>query len=276
MLKTEMRNEKSTHIDKMSTIEMLQLIQEENLHAVEAVGAALPEIALAVDAAAAAIKNGGRLVYLGCGTSGRLGVLDAAECPPTYGVSPDTVVGIIAGGDRCLRAAAENQEDMGACGVEDLKTIGLNGKECVVGLSVAGGAAYVLEALKYAKSLGCVTVGITSNPGTPLSLVPDIAICTDTGPEVVTGSTRMKAGTAQKLVLNMISTCAMIHQGHVYENLMVNLKPSNIKLRGRTIRITASITGLPEAQAEALLEENGWVIRQAVQAYLNGKTQESC
>lgn len=271
MLKTEMRNEKSTHIDKMSTMEMLELIHEENLYAVEAVRAALPEIALAVDAASAAIKNGGRLIYLGCGTSGRLGVLDASECPPTFGVSPNTVVGIIAGGDRCLRSAAENQEDIGTQGVEDLKAIGLNGKECVVGLSVAGGAAYVLEALKYAKSLGCVTVGITSNPGTPLHTLPDIAICTDTGPEVVTGSTRMKAGTAQKLVLNMISTCAMIHQGHVYENLMVNLKPTNIKLRGRTIRITSSITGLPEEQAEALLEENNWVIRQAVQAYLDRK-----
>ena len=262
-----MRNEKTTHIDKMSTIEMLRVIQEENYNAVKSLEDAMPDIALAVDAASAAIRNGGRLIYLGCGTSGRLGVLDASECPPTYGVSPDTVIGIIAGGDKCLRSAAENAEDVGANGVLDLKAISLTGKDCVVGLSVAGEAAYVIEALKYAKSLGCVTVGITCNRNTTLDTMPDISICTDTGAEVITGSTRMKAGTAQKLVLNMLSTCAMIHQGHVYENLMVNLKPSNIKLRARTIRITAQITGLSEGEAEKLLEAHNWVIRQAVNAH---------
>lgn len=272
MLRTEMRNEKTTHIDCMSTMEMVQVIQEENYNAIRAVEPALPSIAKAIDAAAEAIKNGGRLIYLGAGTSGRLGVLDASECPPTYGVSNNVVVGIIAGGDKCLRSASENAEDVGTQGVEDLKAINLTGKDCVLGISVAGGASYVLEALKYAKSLGCVTMGLTSNAGSALDTFADISICTDTGAEVVTGSTRMKAGTAQKVVLNMLSTCAMIKQGYVYENLMVNLKPSNVKLRDRVIRITGDITGLPAEEAEKLLEENDWVIRQAVESHQKEET----
>lgn len=266
MLKTEMRNPKTMHIDKMSTLEMVRVISEENYVAVKAVEEQTENIAKAVDAISAGIQKGGRLFYIGCGTSGRLGVLDASECPPTYGVSSDVVIGIIAGGDRCLRSAAENAEDLGENGVRDLAQYDVTENDVVVGISVAGGAAYVLEALKYAKQRGAVTVGLTCNADSKLAIMSDIAICTDTGAEVITGSTRMKAGTAQKLVLNTLSTCAMIKQGHVYENLMINLRPTNIKLEARTIRIVSDITGLDEAASKELLEKNEWNIRKAVAA----------
>jgi N-acetylmuramic acid 6-phosphate etherase len=266
MLKTEVRNPKSMHIDKMSTLEMLEVMNEENLNAVKAVKEQTESIAKAVDVVSEAIKNGGRLFYIGAGTSGRLGVLDASECPPTFGVSPDLVVGIIAGGDKCLRSAAENAEDVGENGVADIKAYSPNEKDVVVGISVAGGAEYVLKALEYAKSCGSTIIGLTCNADSKLAQFTDIAICTDTGAEVVTGSTRMKAGTAHKLVLNMLTTSVMIKQGHVYENLMINLKPTNIKLRARVIRIVSDITGLPQAESEKLLEANDWNIKKSVQS----------
>lgn len=264
MLKTEMRNEKTMHIDTMSTEDMLSVIQEENMNAVKAVGAQIKNIALAVDKINEAFAKGGRLIYLGAGTSGRLGVLDASECPPTFGVSPDTVVGIIAGGDKALRKASEGAEDSGEAGISDLKNIGLNSNDVVCGISAAGGAEYVVQALLYAKSLGCTTIGITSNEGTKLDETADISIVTDTGAEVVTGSTRMKAGTAQKLVLNMLSTGAMIKSGKVYENLMINLSAKNDKLIKRMIRIVSDIKKIPEEEAEKLLEKSDWNIRKAV------------
>lgn len=267
MNKTEMRNPSSMHIDKMSTADMLCVIQKANFRAVEAVNEQLKSIGEAVDAAAAAVQNGGRIIYIGCGTSGRLGVLDASECPPTFGVSPDTVVGIIAGGDRCLRSASEAQEDSGAAGVADLSALNPSEKDFVVGLSAAGGAAYVLEAINYAKNCGCVTAGVTSNENCPLADVADIVICADTGPEIITGSTRMKAGTAQKLVLNMISTCAMIKQGYVYENLMINLKPTNIKLKKRCIDIVTEITNLSGEEAERALINCNWDVRRTVEKH---------
>ncbi len=265
MLKTEMRNPKTVHIDKMTTLDMVRVMNEENAVAVEAVGAALPRVARAVDAVAEALMNGGRLIYMGAGTSGRLGVIDAAECPPTFGVSPDLIVGIIAGGERCMFRAAESQEDDAAHGVADLKEKDLTSRDVVVGISAAGGAAYVIGALEYAKSLGCVTVGLTSNADTLLDKTADISIVTDTGAEVITGSTRLKAGTAQKLVLNMISTCAMVKCGHVYENLMINLRPTNQKLRGRMVRIVAAILDVDEQTATARLDANEWNIRRAVE-----------
>lgn len=266
MLKTEMRNPKTTHIDKMSTLEMLKVINEENKNAVLAVENELDSIGKAVDALADALKNGGRMFAMGAGTSGRLAVADAAECPPTYGVPKDTFVGIIAGGDSCLRSAQEKVEDIGNCGVEDLKAHGLTSKDVVIGISAAGGASYVLQALRYAQSLGCTTIGITSNKGTELDLLADISICPDTGPEVVTGSTRMKAGTAQKLILNMLSTCAMIKNGHVYENLMINLKPSNAKLRQRIINIVTEITKVSADTAVEALDAHQWNIRETIDA----------
>ena len=265
MLKTEMRNPKTTHIDQMSTLQQLQIISEENFNAVKAVEAELPHIAEAADAITAAFKEGGRLFYIGAGTSGRLGVLDASECPPTFGVGHNMVVGIIAGGDGALRKASENAEDDPQAGKKDLMAHELCGKDIVVGISAAGGAGYVISALEYARGLGCVTVGITSNDGSPLDELADISICTDTGAEVITGSTRMKAGTAQKLVLNMLSTAAMINSGYVYENMMINLRPTNIKLRKRMIGIVCEIVGCGEDKAEELLEKGGWSIPAAVE-----------
>lgn len=265
MLKTELRNPRTTHLDKMSTLEMVQAMNEENMHSVLAVDRALPQIAEAVDAVAAAFEKGGKLVYIGAGTSGRLGVLDASECPPTFGVSQNQVQGIIAGGLERLVTAGENAEDIYENGVRDVENV-LNAGDVLVGISAAGGAKYVVGALEKAKEMGCTTVAVTSNEGTAITEVADIAIVCDTGPEVLTGSTRLKAGNSQKFVLNMLTTCAMVKTGKVYENLMINLKPSNEKLRGRVIRITAAILDCPESEAEALLEKNGWDIRKTVES----------
>lgn len=273
MLDTEKRNENSRHIDRMTTAQMLQVIDRENHVAVEAVSDALPQIEQAVDAITRAMKAGGRLIYIGAGTSGRTGVIDAAECPPTFGVEPSRVVGILAGGRDCMFRASENAEDKGENGERDLKEIGLCAPDIVVGISAAGGAAYVIDALRYASSVGCTTVGLTCNPDTELGSVADIAIVTRTGAEVITGSTRMKAGTAQKLVLNMLSTCPMVHMGYVYENLMINLKASNIKLRDRMIRIVADILELDADEAEALLARADWNIKQAITLYAEVKKE---
>lgn len=273
MLKTEMRNPKSTHIDKMSTLDMLQLMQDEYIAAVSTVQNQLPAIAEAVDIIAEKMVLGGRLIYIGCGTSGRLGVLDAAECPPTFGVGPDKVIGIIAGGDKCLRSASENDEDSGERGISDLNSYEICGNDVIAGISAAGGAAYVTEALRFAKAKGSTTIGITSNADSRLAKYCDIIICTDTGAEVITGSTRMKAGTAHKTVLNMLSSCAMIKQGYVYENMMINLKPANKKLKDRSLRITCEITGLPEVSAQRLLDETNWNIRKAAEIYF-GKSNK--
>lgn len=264
MKKTEMRNPKSTHIDKMTTAEMLKVMSEENFNAAKAVDDVIDQIERAVDAAYERFKNGGRIFYMGCGTSGRLGVLDASEIPPTYGVSPDRVVGIIAGGYKCLTSASENQEDSAEQGVADLKAHNLTGLDVVFGISVAGNAAYVAEAIQYAKSLGCVTIGLTSNEGSLLEQYADYPIVTDTGAEVITGSTRMKAGTAHKLVLNMFSTSIMIKCGYVYENLMVNMKAKNIKLEARMISMIHDITGLDNETADQYLKETNWNIRGAI------------
>lgn len=265
MLKTEMRNPATTHIDKMSASEMVAIMQQENLNAAKAVAAVSDAIAEAIDRISPRMSQGGRLFYVGCGTSGRLGVLDASECPPTYGVSPETVVGIIAGGDGALRRSSEGAEDSREAGFAVLESYNITENDTVVGISAAGGAAFVLAAMQYAKEHGALTVGITSNAGSPISRQADIAIDPDTGAEVVTGSTRMKAGTAQKMILNMISTGVMIRLGHVYENMMINLKPSNIKLKARMVNITREITGLDGESAERLLEDSGWSIRKAVE-----------
>lgn len=243
--KTEMRNPATTHIDRMTTAEMTLCIQRENENAVSAVGKVLPAIEKACDHIAEKLAEDGRLIYIGAGSSGRLGVLDAVECPPTYGVPQSMVIGIIAGGPKCIFQAAEKEEDDAASAVRDLQERQLTGKD-VVGISAAGNAAYVVGALEYAKTLGCVTVGITSNEGSLITECADIPIVADTGPEVITGSTRMKAGTAQKMILNMLSTIAMIKLGCVYENMMVNLKPVNDKLTHRVIGIVEEITDLAE------------------------------
>lgn len=265
MLRTEMRNEKSMHIDKMDTIDMVRVMNEENMNSVLAVEKALPQVAKAIDAISAAIEKGGKLIYIGAGTSGRLGIADAAECPPTFGVPHELVQGIIAGGKERVFKAGENEEDNFEKGVNEVKEH-LRAGDVLVGISAAGGAKFILGALETAKSMGCTTVCITSNEGSPVTKVADIAIVCDTGAEVITGSTRLKAGNSQKFVLNMLSTCAMIKTGKVYENLMINLKPSNEKLRLRVIRITSQILGIDEELAIPLLEKNDWDIRKTVES----------
>ena len=272
MLKTEMRNPDTTYIDRMSTAEMLECIQKENENAVMAVRGALKEIEIACDIIAEKLSLGGRLIYVGAGTSGRLGVLDASECPPTFGVPRDMVVGIIAGGEKCMFQAAEGAEDNYESGIKDLKDKALAKNDVVVGISAAGNAQYVIGALDYARELGCETIGITSNEGTLITKSAKISIITDTGAEVVTGSTRMKAGTAQKIILNMLSTVAMIKLGNVYENMMINLRPTNDKLTQRMIRIVTEIAEIGEPEAKKLLEESGWNIKAAVQKHIKNTT----
>ena len=265
MLKTEMRNPHTTHFDKMSSAEQVAAMCRENQNAVLAVEKAAPEITKAIDAVADAFNNGHRLFFVGAGTSGRLGVLDAAECPPTFGAPLDMVQGIIAGGKERMFSASENDEDKLENGIADIKNSQLAAGDVLVGVSVAGGAAYVVGALQTAKELGATTVALTSNFDTPIEKCADITIITDTGAEVITGSTRLKAGTAHKMVMNMLTTCAMAQTGRVYENMMINLRASNIKLRGRVIRITRDILGCDEETAIAKLEGNGWNIRRAVE-----------
>ncbi len=264
MLSTEKRNEMSKNLDKMSTSEIVALFCRENYNAVRAVEAASDETVHAIDEISARMAKGGRLIYVGAGTSGRLGVIDAAECPPTFGVSYDTVIGIIAGGEKSLTRASENCEDSFEAGKNDILAKNPTENDSVIGISAAGGAAYVLGALECAKEVGALTVSLSSNRDTPIERAADIAICTETGAEILTGSTRLKAGTAQKLVLNMISTSVMVKTGKVRENLMINLAPSNIKLRARMISIVCELIGCDAAEAEERLDRNAWNINRAV------------
>ncbi|MBQ8290988.1 MAG: N-acetylmuramic acid 6-phosphate etherase [Clostridia bacterium] len=244
MKKTEQRNPNSMHIDKMSALEIAKCMNNEDKTVAFAVEKALPEIAQTIEAVVDSFNKGGRLLLIGAGTSGRLGIIDATECPPTYGEPPEKVVGIMAGGRDAVFKASENGEDMGSMGVEDIKSENICEKDTLIGISVAGNAMYVKEALVYAKSVGAKTVALTCNEDAHIAKVADIAIITDTGAEVVTGSTRLKAGTAHKLVLNTITTGSMIMTGHVIENHMVNMKPTNIKLKERAARIISDIAGI--------------------------------
>ena len=272
-LLTETRNPRTTHIDTMSTLDQLRAINFEDHTAVDAVEAALPQIAPVVDRIVRGMKEGGRLIYAGCGTSGRLGVLDASECPPTYGVDPDLVIGVIAGGDHALRNAVEGAEDSREAGLAAMAGLVLRPQDVVVGISAAGGAAFVLGAVEAAKKAGCAAVALTCNPDTPLERACDFAIVVRTGPEAVTGSTRMKAGTAQKLVLNMLSTCAMIQTGKVRENLMINVRPSNQKLRDRAARIVCQLAPVTREQAENALERSGWDVARALDSLEGGENR---
>ena len=256
-LDTEKTNARSEHLDQMSALEIVTLMNELDAGALAAVRCSLSEIARVAEEAAARIPAGGRLIYMGAGTSGRLGVLDASECPPTFGVPDGMVVGIIAGGDVALRTAVEGAEDSRESGRAAMESLDLRPADVVVGLSAAGGAAFVLGALEYAGSRGCATAGITCNPDTPITKACDMPIVVRTGPEVVTGSTRMKAGTAQKLILNMLSTCAMIQTGRVRENLMINVRPTNIKLVDRAVRIIRQLHPCSQEEAREALERAG-------------------
>jgi N-acetylmuramic acid 6-phosphate etherase len=250
---TEGRNPASERLDELPTLEMLRVMQVADQEGVAAVERELPRIAAAVDAIAARIEAGGRLFYLGAGTSGRLGVMDASECPPTYNTPRELVQGIIAGGDAALRRSIERAEDNPSLGARDLEEHGFRGADVLVGIAASGRTPYVLGGMEYARGLGALTIGLTCVPGSAVALAAEMAIVPATGPEVVTGSTRMKAGTATKLVLNMLSTGALVRQGYVYGNLMVNVQPTNSKLADRAARIIATITGLEYGEAAELL-----------------------
>lgn len=263
-LLTEQRNSVSEQIDTLPTEEMLGVMNDEDARVAPAVREAIPAIARAVDGIAAAIRSGGRLFYIGAGTSGRLGVLDASECPPTFSVPYTTVQGIIAGGEPALTRATEASEDDPESGARDLLARGFRASDAVCGIAASGRTPYVLGAVRKAREAGALAVGVSCVPGSELSREAVIGIEVVTGPEVITGSTRMKAGTATKLVLNMISTGVMIRLGYVYGNLMVNVQPKNEKLRDRARRIVRDASGITEAKAAELLEASGGNVRTAI------------
>ena len=254
-LDTEKRNENSSKIDEMSTLDMVNLINNEDENCAKAVGKVLPEIAESIDAIYEKLSLGGRLFYCGAGTSGRLGILDAAECPPTYGVSPDLVVGLIAGGEKAIMEAVEGAEDNKDLGKQDLQMHNFSKGDVLVGIAASGRTPYVLGAMEYAKSLGATVIALVCCNNSELSDVADITIAPIPGPEVVTGSSRMKSGTCQKMVLNMLSTGVMIKSGKVYGNLMVDVKASNEKLVRRAVSIVCSATGEDENVVKNALEK---------------------
>ena len=269
-LVSETRNPQTMDLDALSTLELVHRFNQQDTLVAEAVKATLPDVASAVDAAAEALKSGGRIIYMGAGTSGRLGVLDASECPPTFGVPHGLVVGLIAGGPGALLKAVEGAEDNAQLGEDDLIARNLTPQDLVVGLAASGRTPYVIGGLKYARKTGCTTVSISCNPDSPIAREADIAISPVVGPEALTGSTRLKSGTAQKLVLNMISTGAMVKFGKVYQNLMVDMKATNIKLMDRACRMVVEATGIARAEAETLLRQTDFDVKPAILMALSG------
>ena len=263
-LLTEQRNPRTLHIDQLPTLEALELMHEEDRLAVDSVAPELPRIAAAVDAITERLKGGGRLLYIGAGTSGRLGVLDASECPPTFGVSYDLVQGIMAGGYDALYQATESTEDDPAAGGRDLAARGFTEQDVLVGIAASGRTPYVLGAMAEARKIGALTVGISCTENSQLSQAVALPIEPKPGPEVITGSTRLKAGTVTKLVLNMLTTMTMVRLGYVYSNLMVNVKPSNQKLVDRAQRIIAQAASLSQAEAATLLNKANGNVREAI------------
>jgi N-acetylmuramic acid 6-phosphate etherase len=257
-LMTEQRNPNTAKIDQLGTQEMLKLINDEDKLVADAVEQEIPNITLAVDKIAEALGRGGRLVYIGAGTSGRLGVLDASECPPTFGVDENMVIGLIAGGDSALRKSIEGAEDKEEEAVKQLQGIHFSAKDVLVGIAASGRTPYVIGGLTYANELGATTVAISCSPNSVIGGIANIAITLVVGPEVISGSTRLKAGTAQKMVLNMMTTSAMIKMGKVYGNLMVDVSPSNIKLVERAKRIVAQATGISIDEAQQFLIETNY------------------
>lgn len=255
--KTERRNARSRGIDRKPTLEILGMMNREDASVAATVRRELPKIAKAVDAIVSAFRSGGRLIYVGAGTSGRQAVLDAAECPPTFGTPPEMVQAIIAGGERALRVASEDAEDSAADGARELRKFGLTASDVVVGISASGSTPFVLGALRFARRKGARTVAITSNPESAIARKADIAIEPDTGPEAISGSTRLKAGSAQKMVLNMLSTASMVRLGRVYDNWMIHLALTNGKLQRRGMHILREITGAGASAAEHALRQTG-------------------
>jgi N-acetylmuramic acid 6-phosphate etherase len=269
-LTTESRNENTLNIDKVSTLEMVKIINNEDKKVAFAVENELENIAKAIDGIVDRINRGGRLIYIGAGTSGRLGILDASECPPTYGVSEELVQGIIAGGKEAIFRAKEGAEDSEELAITDLKDKSLSENDVIVGLAASGRTPYVIGGLKYANDIGALTISVTCNGDSEVSKVAQISIAPIVGAEVVTGSTRLKAGTAQKLVLNMLSTGTMIKLGKVYGNLMVDVKATNEKLVERAKRIVCEATGVERGQAEKTLKETNFDVKLAIFMILSG------
>ena len=272
---TEQRNPNTMNIDTLSTLDMVKLINREDHRVADAVGEVTDKIAQAVDVIAEKLAAGGRLIYCGAGTSGRLGILDAVECPPTYSTDPETVQALMAGGYGAIFKAVEGAEDSKELGVEDMKNIHFCQKDVLVGIAASGRTPYVRGCMEYAKQLGAPTVAVTCCPGSELDQFADIGIAPAPGPEVVTGSTRMKSGTAQKMVLNMLSTGAMIKLGKVYGNLMVDVKPSNEKLIRRCVTIVCSAAECTEAEATKALEACSYRPKVAIVMVLRGVDAET-
>lgn len=261
---TEKRNPRTMQLDTMSELEIVTTMNEEDARVPLAIAKKLPQIAQAAHWAAEAFEQGGRLFYMGAGTSGRLGVLDAAECPPTFGVAPGMVVGLIAGGEQAFLKAVEGAEDDRALGQSDLEAYGLNAKDVVIGIAASGRTPYVLGGLAYARSVGCRTAAIACNTGSEIGRAANLAIEVEVGPEVLTGSTRLKSGTAQKLILNMISTASMVRTGKVYQNLMVDVMQNNEKLHTRAENIVIDATGVTRPEARSAIDAAGGSVKVAI------------
>lgn len=269
-LSTEARNPETMNLDQMTPLEIATAMNREDAKAVASVGEVLPQIAQAIEWATSALESGGRIIYMGAGTSGRLGVLDAVECPPTFGVAPETVVGLIAGGQGAFVKAVEGAEDSPTMGVDDLKAIGLTTRDLVVGLAASGRTPYVVHALRYAREFGCKTVAIACNRGSKIGAEAELAIEPVPGPEVLTGSTRLKAGTVQKLILNMISTGSMVGNGKAYQNLMVDVQQTNEKLVTRAQNIVMTATECTRDEAKSALAQADGHVKTAVVMVLAG------
>lgn len=263
-LMTEQVNDRSKDIETQSISEILRYMNDENRKITDAIEKCIPEIEKVTAGVVQAFEKGGRLIYLGAGTSGRLGVLDASECPPTFGVSPEMVVGIIAGGDYALRNAIEGAEDDETLAEKQLRDLDLVKEDVVIGISASGRTPYVAAGLSYANEVGCFTGAISNSPNALISNIASVGIEAITGPEVVTGSTRMKAGTAQKIILNMITTTAMIQVGKIFKGYMVDVQPTNLKLKQRATNILANITHLSQEDARRVLEENDFDLKVAI------------
>ncbi|GHX14976.1 N-acetylmuramic acid 6-phosphate etherase [Vibrio cholerae] len=273
-LVSEGRNPDTMDIDLLSSKEIVERLNQQDKQVPLAVEAVLPQIAQAVDKITAAFKQGGRLIYLGAGTSGRLGVLDASECPPTFGVSDQMVIGLIAGGKEAMFTAQEGAEDNATLGAHDLQQIDFSSKDVLVGIAASGRTPYVIGALEYANDLGATTIALSCNPDSPIAEIAQIAISPVVGPEALTGSTRLKSGTAQKLVLNMLTTASMIRLGKSYQNLMVDVRATNRKLIARAVRIVMQATDCQREEAEALLKESHNNAKLAILMHLTGMNYE--
>jgi N-acetylmuramic acid 6-phosphate etherase len=264
LVATEKINKDTVNIDVSSTFDIVKMINNEDLKVAQKISEKIEDISKAVDIISDNFLNGGRLFYFGAGTSGRLGVLDASECPPTFNSDNEMVQGIIAGGDKALRFAIEGAEDSIELAKEDFNKLNIKNNDTVVSISASGNANYVIEILKLAKQNQCKTIAITCNPNAKISEFADVVICIETGAEAITGSTRMKAGTAQKMVLNMLTTASMVKIGKVYKNLMIDVKPTNIKLKDRAARIVSEITGAEKETSLYVLNENGYNLKEAI------------